>query len=250
MKSYLLAAIFTILVFYSPLMGKKDVVEPNSNLTISLNQDPSFGFYPSLFGTMEIDEGLNFTYYGIFWTQDIMGGKQGGLNLMVEFGAGVEFVLFEEALRINPMIGIGSGNYQSGGGRPVIADNIVPSLSVIFTEGAFSLTAVSTNWIHFREESRTEPYRNLFEYSFSPQIALSKYVSLGLMYDHLIENKKFADTSESQTVYQWIGPSIKFSAKSGASLWIGVGLDFSDYANNAEDKRIKDFYKMTASFTL
>jgi len=80
---------------------------------------------------------------------------------------------------------------------------------------------------------------------------MSKRVNLGLFFDYLMITTKQNDESETVSSYMWLGPSIKFTVKN-TNLWFSTGLDLIDYINNDipdDDKIIKEYYKMTASFT-
>jgi hypothetical protein len=177
---------------------------------------------------------------------------------LIEIGAGMHFTMLDGALVINPQLGISCGNYQSGGGRAVLGDNVVPALGVYYTKGNFTANANFTVWKHAREESDNQSYIDLMEYSTNPTLTISKVVSLGLYYDHMF-NRKIASKdgdgvrqgdSRTRTSYLWIGPSLKLTVKSGSTLWFSAGVDLSNSVNNLDDKKIKDFYKMILSFSI
>lgn len=135
-----------------------------SSLSVSLAQDPSFGFYPSVYGSIPIGETTSLTFYGIFWTQDALAGNLGGIGLLTEFGVGLNFSMLDGKLNINPSLGIGNGKFQSGGGRHVIGDDIVPSVYVTYSTDALETTIGGIYWKGLRREEMVTPYLDQIEY--------------------------------------------------------------------------------------
>lgn len=230
--------------------------ESNTTFSVTLGQDPAFGFYPSVAGSIGISDNSQFTFYGVFWTQDALAGYAGGLNLLTEWGAGVNFTLLDGALNINPSLGLAHGNFQSGGGRPVIADNIVPSLYIIYTKDNFFLNISGIYWKSFRNEAKVTPLIDLLDYSFQTGFSLGKYFSLGLYYDHLFytednSNQISSGKRETVTSYLWIGPIVGIQFKENASVMFSFGADLVEQFNDnipSNAKKINDYYKLTTSF--
>jgi hypothetical protein len=251
--------LLTLLVCVSLSAEEKD---PATTFSVSVGQDPAFGFYPSFFGTIELKKNLQFTTYGIFWTADNLGGYNGGLNLLTEFGVGLNFTLLDSALNINPQLGFAHGNYQSGAGSPVIADNIVPSIGVYYSADYFNLSLNVIYWKGLRKEAGNSPFINMLEYTIQPSYAVSKFFTVGLYYDHLFTEYncdryknnpkyKYAPIQPYKyTTYLWIGPSIKFTFNKGINVMFTAGMDLVDYMNDSDiygqpvDKRIKEYYKL------
>ncbi len=247
-----LVAFSTLGLFAAEDAGK---AETPSSLTLSLSQDPAFGFYPSLSGSIGLNKTMALTFYGVFWTQDLMGGNNGGLNLMTEFGAGLSFTMADGALVVNPNLGLANGNFQSGGGRPVIGDNIVPSLYVTYSRPSCTAAFATTYWKGLRREAKVTPYYDLLDYNLNLSYNLSNFISVGLFYDHLLTWETTVqngdDNTKGYTSYLWLGPSMKFTVKSGASMWFSFGADLVDYMKDeikSDDKKLKDYYKLSASF--
>jgi hypothetical protein len=149
------------------------------------------------------------------------------------------------ALNINPSIGIGNGNFQSGGGRPVVADDIVPTVNLTYTTGDLTIAAGSINWFSFRKESKVTPYYDLFDYYINPMYALSKYISVGLNYDHFRIKTDIEGKTETTTSYLWAGPAMRITVNSGASVFFTAGVDLVDYANDIPGKILRDYYKLS-----
>jgi hypothetical protein len=142
------------LVAATPARAAEEPTRDNS-YSVLLNQDSFFGFYPSFNGLLEINDGLDFSFYGILWTKPAFGLGQGnsGDDLWTEFGAGVNFRLMEGKLLVKPQLGITNGSLLSGGDinpDPAtpdpddtkvtgsnFADGIVPSLTVNYASEKF-----------------------------------------------------------------------------------------------------------------
>lgn len=242
-----------LLISLSSALAEDD----GATFSLTLAQDPAFGFYPTVAGSIPISDNSQFTFYGVYWTQDALGGNLGGLNLLTEFGAGINFTLADGALNINPALGFAHGNYQSGGGRPVIADNIVPSIFVAYAAGNFSASLGAIYWKSFRNEAKVTPLIDLIDYNFNVGIALSKYFTVGLFYDHLLygtDNSNQTEDSETELVtsYFWVGPMCKINFKSNASVMFTFGPDLVDQFNDdieSDMKKIKDYYKLSTTIS-
>lgn len=229
---------------------------PATTFSLSMGQDPIFGFYPSFAGSIALSETMQFTAYGIFWTADALGGNYGGLNLLTEFGAGLNFTMAEGKLNINPQIGLAHGNYQSGGGDHVLADNIVPSLGIYYGEGDFYMSFNAIYWKGLRKEAKVTPYYDMIEYTLQPSIALSPNFGIGLYFDHLLTKADYEDyniahpeekgKTETTTTYLWVGPSLKFTFSKGINCMFSFGADFAQYLNDAtkDDAKIMEYYKL------
>ncbi len=221
----------------------------NDNLTFSVSQDPVFGFYPSLYGSLEINKTTSFTFYGILWTSPLTGNpKYIGADLMTEIGVGVAFSLLDNSLTINPSIGVGNGLYQSNANRPLFADNIVPSLALSYKTGDLLMNVNTVYWKSYRNHGTNTS--DMFEYNLISEYPIFRSFSMGLFLDHLITTEKTDSTSRNYTTYFWIGPSFKFQIRN-ASMWFATGMDFKDYfADNivADDRILREFYKLSFSF--
>lgn len=255
MKVKIIFLVAVYLIFSSPAPaqeGEKDTASaPNSSFTLTLNQDPFFGFYPYVNGSWELSESVSFTIYGVYWTQDISAGNLGGLNLLTEAGIGLNISFGDGSFSINPTIGFGNGNYQSGGSRAVVGDNFVPSLNFAYSKANFSLSGFICAWLHMREEGDTTPYLDFFEYSVSPGIDISDRLAIGLYYDHYF-TKTSAD-DKYKTSFLWVGPFVKFNIKESVSIQVSGGLDFVEYLNDLPQEqkaKLNDFYKLTTSISL
>lgn len=246
MKRVILLFIF-LNIFFITYFTYSNENEQSSSFALCLSQDPAFGFYPSISGSLGLSQSLVFTFYGIFWTQDILGGKQGGTNLFTEFGVGLGLYIFNKSLYINPSIGICGGNFQSGGGRAVIADAICPNLNISYSKNKFSLSFAFMLWKHIREVANITPYIDQYEFVLLPSYSFSNNFNLGIYYDYYFYYSYSDDLVKKVNGFMWLGPLVKFSLNNGLSLSFAFGLDFVDYLENINGKQLKEFYKMVAT---
>ena len=72
--------------------------EDRTSYTISMNQDTFFGFYPMFTSAYKVNDKVDWTTYGIFWTTPSF-GTGGGSGLWTEFGTGVNFKARSEERR-------------------------------------------------------------------------------------------------------------------------------------------------------
>lgn len=248
MKSIILVLALLTTSFYS-FSQENNSDDPATYMTLSIAQDPAFGFYPFISGGIGINKDLTFTYYGIFWTQDALAGKEGGLGLYTEFGVGLNFSFADGKMYLNPSLGLANGKYQSGGARPIIGDAIVPAIFAGYKSGDIELNFAGITWLGFRKEMLVDKYRDQFEYSLNGWYAAHKYFDFGLYLDHFLYSEDDKNTVISNTGYFWVGPSFRFKTKSGAAFWFTFGPDFVEHLNSIENAKINDYYKIVFSYT-
>lgn len=246
--SYFFCICCFILFFSFNLFAENEANENPTRITLSFAQDPSFGFYPTVNGSVALTNSTDFTFYGIFWTQDALAGKQGGLGLLTEFGIGANFKFLDGNLFINPNIGIGNGKFQSGGGRHIIGDNIAFSLFSGYSLNNIEISVGGIYWKGFRQEEMVTPYIDQIEYTLTGWYKFNNWFSIGLYYDHYLITENNKQTKDTYTGYFWVGPAFRFNANSGAKLWFTFGPDFVQYLNDEKDAQIQDYYKLVASF--
>ena len=78
-------------------------IAQTSTFSVALNQDNAFGFAPAVYGSFGIKEKLDFTYYGIFWTNHAYTNEGG--DAWTETGIGLGFPALDgKALSILPLV--------------------------------------------------------------------------------------------------------------------------------------------------
>ncbi len=247
-----LLAVLSACMAPTPVQASLPEDSSTTSFTVTLSQDPAFGFTPSVTASIGLSDDVALTVYGVFWTQDALAGNEGGLGLYTEFGAGCSLTLMDGALNVSPAIGISSGKFHSGGGRPVFGDGIVPTLVATWTSGAFSVTLGSVSWLHLRREAAVTPRIDLYDVSATAAVTITRHLATGILFDHLLQTITTPGCTcpTTSTAYQWIGPFIRFTVNSGASITVAAGIDLVDYRNDPAPeggRMVRDFYKLQAS---
>lgn len=220
------------------------------SFTVSLNQDSFFGFYPSFNGLVPVNETMDFSFYGIFWTKPAFGLGQGntGDDLWTEFGVGVNFNLMDGKLKVKPQLGFTNGSLLSGGsvdnGTTVGArflDGIVPSLTINYADDSFEAEWYSGYYAALRQRDGDAALDFLHlwvnaGYKFSP------LVSVGAHYEFLSNTRNTYPGGSAARTYQWLGPYVQFTLPQGMFARFTGGSD-------VEPGNAGDFYKMTIGMT-
>jgi len=232
-----------------------------SSYAVLLNQDSFFGFYPSFNGLLEINEGLDFSFYGILWTKPAFGLEQGnsGDDLWTEFGAGVNFTLMDGALLVKPQLGITNGSLLSGGNRITVPDpdggegatieetdganffdGIVPSITVNYGDSKWEAELYAGYYLAVR--NRNDSGLDFLHYWLNSGYRFSQYVSAGLHWEHLRNSRNSYPGGESGDVYRWFGPYVQFTLPQGFYARFTAGTDL-------EDDNDGDFYKLNVGMS-
>ncbi len=245
---------FATIFFVAILFGiglKAETPELPSSFTVTLAQDPAFGFYPAVYGSIGLSETTSLTCYGVFWTSPGTGNHSSvdkiGYDLLTEFGIGLNFSMMDGALNVNPSVGLANGIYQSGSERPVVGDNIVPQCAVTYATESIYLPMYIIYWKALRKEGLVT--LDLIDWCVMPGLNVNKNLTVGLCLDHLLTTVNANDESLTTTSYLWLGPYLKLNIKN-ASVSFSAGLDLVDYTTISAGKdQIKDFYKLTTSIS-
>jgi hypothetical protein len=216
----------------------------NLDMSLTLNSDIFFGFYPFFTGSYGFGEKVDFTFYGIQWS----GGTGAGWGNWTEFGIGIGFDA-SDYVYINPQIGVLNGSLTSGLGTPVLAEGVVPNLTIGLDneklEGEFYIgyylgldhgNATTNNYLH---------------YWLNGGYKITNIVSLGLHYEHLrfTGGEGHADDA-AYDYYQSVGPYIQFSKPNGSAFTrFSTGFDLrSQEQIDKSNWEQPSFYKLTLGF--
>ncbi len=234
---------------YSPF-AEEPQKETQNRFLVDLNLDPVFGFYPEIYVYYPLSKNIELNFYATFWVSGI---RDDSSTLATEFGVGLDFKFFDGDLVLTPSIGIGSGNFQSGGGRPVVGDNIVPSLTAdIELFNKIHIEGMGIYWKSFRHESKITNYLDQVEWLANAEYHISDLFDVGIYMDQYLIYEFNNWWSDFYSVYLWFGPSIKVKVKNNY-LWFSAGVDLIDYLDKtlpSNKKSFKDYYKLTANFEL
>lgn len=226
--------------FTSSELNAQSSDEDAVSLSVSLNSDQFFGFYPFIQGSKPINENLDFTFYGILWS----GGTGGGWGNWTEFGVGVSFEA-TEGLSVTPQLGFLGGNLLSSGATQpgIFGDGFVPNVTMGLDKGNMIGEVYAGFYLPLRDETASDAQTTLsyLHYWVNGGLKISNFVQAGAHFEHLI-NTGGSNVDESTDVYQWFGPFIQFSDPAGKHFTrFSFGTDFVD-GNDS-------FFKLTTGFS-
>lgn len=237
--------LLTLFISYTPLLAQDDEEEEDKfGMTVTLNSDIFFGFYPFFAGSYAVSDNVDFTFYGILWS----GGTGAAWGNWTEFGGGIGISAGD--LYINPQIGILNGSLTSGLGTPVFAEGIVPNLTIVLDNDQVEGELYAGLYTGFDHGNPTT--LNYLHWWLNGGYKISNFASLGLHFEHL----RFAGGSEvaddaANDVYMTLGPYIKFAnPKGGAFTKFSVGGDLrSDEERVRSGSDLSSFYKLTVGYS-
>jgi hypothetical protein len=244
-----LASLCALTTFLQPLAAQSPA-QPKANYRIAMNQDSFFGFYPTVYGAFRLNNRLDATAYGIFWTTPSFGTGGGG-GLWTEAGGGVNIKTFDGKWTFTPQLGILNGKLLSNGSFPMAFEGIVPNItSNVNTkraEGEFYMgryTALRTGRVPGANNQLVPAgsQNNFLHWWINGGVKVSSAFSVGMHYESLGSNPS---RGPSSSVYRWLGPYVQANLTSGFSLRFTAGPDVQDRLPNDGNG---SFYKMTAVY--
>ncbi|WP_109798574.1 MULTISPECIES: DUF6733 family protein [Novosphingobium] len=221
-----------------------------ASYTVALNQDSFFGFNPSFNGLIPVNETMDFSFYGIFWTKPAFGLGQGntGDDLWTEFGVGVNFNLMDGKLKVKPQLGITNGSLLSGGqiagGNTQGArflDGIVPSLTINYSDDTFEAEYYGGYYAALRQRNGNAALDFAHTWLNFGYKATSN-VSFGPHYELLYNTRNTYPGGNTAKTYEWLGGYVQFSLPKGlfARFTGGGSIGSGDTG---------DFYKMSVGMS-
>lgn len=218
----------------------------SSRFGVTLIQENAFGFYPVIYGSFGLSSSLDFTYYGVMWTNPSFGLPQTtySSDLWMENGFGIGFNAFNGSMYINPALGFTHGKFLSGGDESVAFEGLVPSLSLYINPGKMDTEIYFSLYQHLRDEVSDPVNRSTADVLFywvTPGFWVHNKVSIGIHFENL--SLKFGE-GDFESSYQWLGPYIKFRAfgKHDFRFMAGPNLKEGVYA--------REFYKLSTNISL
>lgn len=224
----------------------------SDSFTVLLNQDSFFGFYPSFNGLIPVSDTVDFSFYGILWTNSGFSSIAGTDNdLWTEFGVGANFHLADGKLQVKPQIGLTNGALLSGGvldddGVPTgtggnFADGVVPSLTVNYSDDSFEAEFYGGYYAALRNRNDGAALDFLHTWVNAGYKVSDKF-SGGVHYELLSNTRNTFPGGASAVVYQWLGPYVQFATDNGFFARFTAGPDIEAGSDG-------DFYKLSAGFS-
>lgn len=255
MKSFLTltGSVCAFLVLSAGAQAQTATPAPKATYRIAMNQDAFFGFYPTVNGAFKVNDRLDWTAYGIFWTTPSF-GTGGGSGLWTEFGSGVNIRTFGGKWTFTPQLGLLNGKLLSNGSFPIAFEGIVPNITsnvnTTRAEAEFYMgryTALRTGRVPSQPGGAlvdAANRNNFLHWWINGGVKLSPLLSAGLHFEHLGSNP--SGTLASASVYKWLGPYVQANLSSNFSIRFTAGPDVQD--RPATDGT-GSFYKLSATYT-
>ncbi|MDC1067586.1 hypothetical protein OAQ99_00350 [Candidatus Kapabacteria bacterium] len=207
-----LTTLIVLLLSSQSLHSEEKVNDDKFDLNLTLNSDAFFGFYPFFAGSYELNDNIDFTFYGILWS----GGTGENWGNWTEFGAGIGFNI-TESIYVNPQIGILNGSLTSGLGNTVLGEGIVPNLTVLVENGRTEGEIYAGYYYGFDHGNPVT--NNYLHWWLSGGYDLGKIISIGAHFEHLrFTGGQNQPSNSAYDYYMAVGPYIKISSPNGGSF--------------------------------
>ncbi|MEE4662083.1 MAG: DUF6733 family protein [Halieaceae bacterium] len=253
MKQYssfkgLLPVAMTGLIAMAPATAvmAQEEMEDKGSYTITLNQDTFFGFYPSFNGLWKLNDNMDFSFYGIMWTSDGLGGGAGN-DLWTEFGGGLNMHYMDDKLTVKPQIGVTNGLLQSNGADDGagsnFADGVVPSLTINYGDDKWEAEFYGGYYLAARNRDDDGTGLDFIHTWVNGGYKINPIWSVGAHWEYLELAR--VEGGDDAVLYEWLGLYTQFSLPNGMFARFTAGDQMDD-----ESGEVGDFYKMTVGFSL
>jgi hypothetical protein len=209
------------------------------SITTTLNSDIFFGFYPFVSGSYAFNEKSALSFYGILWS----GGTGAAWGNWTEFGIGYKYTA-AEGITITPQVGLLNGSLTSGLGTPVLAEGVVPNLTIGFNREKFEGEIYSGYYIGL---DHGNPNTNTYlHYWLNGGYKANSLFSLGLHYEHLrFMGGTGYPSDAAYDYYMSFGPYVQFAGKNSFMRFTS-GFDLrSDAEVTKSGYSQPSFFKLT-----
>ncbi len=240
----MLLGVLWLLAVAPMVQAQESEPESKFSMTVTLNSDIFFGFYPFFAGSYAVKDKLDFTFYGILWS----GGTGAGWGNWTEVGIGVGFPV-GEALYVSPQIGLLNGSLTSGLGVPRLGEGIVPNLTVGLDTDALEgelYAGLYTGINHGNFNTN-----NYLHYWLNAGYKISPFLSAGLHFEQLrFTGGRNHEGDASYDFYAAVGPYLQFSDPNGGSFArFSSGIDLrSDEEVTKSAYEQPTFFKLTVGY--
>ncbi|MCB0678978.1 MAG: hypothetical protein KDC32_03120 [Saprospiraceae bacterium] len=229
--------LFLLLILSLSLSVQSQTDKPAPSFLVAINQDNAFGFYPAVYGSLGWKNETSFTFYGLFWTNPSFGNAGSGTDLWTEMGIGIQTLLADGRLSVNPSLGLTHGSLLSGGSRGVVGDGIVPSMTAFFVDGRVEAELFAAYYKSLREEGPVT-YDYLL-YWIYPGIALNERLAAGLHYESFVLTRNSGGI-DNGAQYIWTGAFVKWNINETYTFRFSAGINWTD-----SDFYSDEYYKLS-----
>lgn len=224
---------------------------------ISFKQDTFFGFQTIFGAGYEIRDNVDFTFYSWLWTNPNFGrslldptSPQGGEGLWTEVGAGLNFRFLDDALSVNPNIGMLNGALLSSDviGRDIQAgEGVVPNLTINYDTEFFTSELYLAYYMAIRDDRNRDFLHTWANGGVRPAafgMRNAPVSSVGLHWENLRQIKtREGPAPDNEQIYQWLGPYVEFALPKHFSMRFAGGIDLTD------DSVSSEFYQATVNLS-
>jgi hypothetical protein len=235
MKKWTYSFSLPLLIFFAQKLSGQEITEAKpGTFSIAVSHDNVFGFYPAAFGSFNLHENLDFTYYGIFWTNPSFSSAATGTDIWLETGVGLGFPSKNLKWYFNPFFGITHGKLLSGGTKGVIGDGLVPGFTSFYNSEKAEIEIFGSYYKAVR--SKGPVTTDYFLYWVLPGLKIHPRITVGVHYEGFILTR--ATGLDSETQYHVLGGYIKFNAGGRFTFRFSAGKNFKEGTYSSE------FYKL------
>jgi hypothetical protein len=243
-KQFLLLTFFFLISFYSNAQESEN--SSSTSLSILFNADNAFGFYPTILGSIPINDQLSASFYSILWTNPTYGNlNMAGTDMWLETGGGLTWSLLDGQLILNPSIGLTHGRLQSGAERSLIGEGLVPSLVTIYNgQQGIELESLLTYYKSIRKDQPTDITTDFSILNLYLGYAFNKYLALGGFYDAFLQTRQ--TNGQFLALYQVLGGYLRIKINDFANFRFSAGYNFMPEANGFSS----EYYRLSVLFPL
>jgi hypothetical protein len=226
---------------------------------VTLKQDAFFGFQTIMDASYEIADDIDFTFYTWLWTNPNFGRSSvvsgpdgdmvnsGGTGLWTEFGIGLNFRFLDDALSINPNVGMLNGALLSSEtvGKDIRAgEGVVPNLVINYDDDYFTANMYLAYYLATRGPRARDFLHNWVSVGVKPALfdlgGVLPINSVGVHWERLDAIKNRIDSANEGVVYNWVGPYIEFGLPRDLALRFAGGFDtVGDVSSNFYQASVK-----------
>ena len=237
-----------------------------ATVTMSLNADSFFGFYPAVYGTYQLREDFAIAWNLIYWTMT-SGVGSGNNNPWLQTDVGVNLTYFDKRLSVTPMFGFTHGMYMSSRGgffpstgepaggvggegvnqRGSLFEGYQPTILTNWLSEKFEGEFYGAYYAALRQEggvpsashpTGTPGARGSWDFLYwwgNAGYRINDIFSVGGHYEQFMSTRDNSAPGAQMDFYSWVGPYVE------VKLFEGLLFRFTGGKDLVQDQ---DFYKL------